>query len=170
VIRLAILADTHGILDPRIAELVRRCDWAVHGGDVGNAAVLDAMQPAAGRVWAVAGNNDVAAKWPATDADRLAGLPEVAEVELPGGLLIVDHGHRVLPAKDRHRLLRRRYPRARAVVYGHSHRLCIDRDESPWVLNPGAAGRARTHGGPSCLLLQARAGQWQVESRRFPLP
>ena len=165
---IAILSDTHGVLDTRVAELVRRCDWAVHAGDIGNATVLQQLQPRKGRVVAIAGNNDVADKWPQEDGGILAGLPQYAELELPGGRLALDHGDRALPVKDRHRILRRRYPGVRAVVYGHSHRLCIDHDAEPWVLNPGAAGRARTYGGPSCLLLRAACGDWKVESRRYP--
>jgi hypothetical protein len=35
------------------------------------------------------------------------------------------------------------------------------------VLNPGAAGRTRTYGGPSCLLLIAGETDWKVEVHRF---
>ena len=57
---------------------------------------------------------------------------------------------------------------ARAVVYGHTHRLLCDQLEEPWVLNPGAAGQVRTFGGPSCLVLHAEPLAWHVESIRFP--
>ncbi|WP_257388244.1 metallophosphoesterase family protein, partial [Tahibacter caeni] len=85
--------------------------------------------------------------------------------DLPGGRLVVVHGDR-WPARGRHAALRRAYPAARAVVYGHSHRLVVDTDALPWVLNPGAAGRARTNGGPSCLLLHATAQAWRVLPQR----
>jgi predicted phosphodiesterase len=118
----------------------------------------------------VRGNNDCPDKWPAGDRDRLAALPPTLEIELPGGLLAAVHGDR-LPARDRHLRLRRLFPRASAVVYGHSHRLVLDLDERPWVLNPGAGGRSRTFGGPSCLVLSAEPGGWTVRSLRFePLP
>jgi putative phosphoesterase len=165
-----ILSDTHGVLDPRVCDLVGRCDIAVHGGDIGGAGILDALRPRSGRVVAVRGNNDVAPKWPARDHAVLSELPACAWLELPGGLLAVDHGHRATPVARRHALLRRRYPQARAVVYGHSHRLTLDREGEPWVLNPGAAGRARTYGGPSCMLLTAGIGAWHVEIHRFPSP
>jgi hypothetical protein len=42
-----------------------------------------------------------------------------------------------------------------------------DRDALPWLLNPGAGGRARTGGGPSCLLLDT-GGDWQITELRFP--
>ena len=169
-VRVLILSDTHGVLDPRIGALVAGCDIAVHGGDVGNAGVLDALRPRSGRVVAVRGNNDLPSKWPATDQLLLADLPDMAFVELPGGLLAVDHGHRLSPVRRRHELLRRRYSDVRAVVYGHSHRLTLDQDLQPWVLNPGAAGRARTFGGPSCILLSVRAGDWNLKIHRFPPP
>jgi hypothetical protein len=166
MLRVAIVADTHGRLDPRIEALVAGCDLAVHGGDVGCAEILARLRPRSGRVEAVLGNNDVAHKWPEADRPVLAGLPDQLALDLPGGRLVVVHGHRTA-AKDRHARLRRQHPGARAVVYGHSHRLTVDRDALPWILNPGAAGRARTYGGPSCLILEASARGWDIESHRF---
>lgn len=166
-VRVCLLSDTHGNLAEPIAELVRSSDIAVHAGDIGDAAVLQALAPRSGEVIAVIGNNDVAAKWPAADLDCLQLLPAAAELALPGGLLRIEHGHKVTPAATRHARLRRRHPQARAIVYGHSHRLVCDLEAHPWVLNPGAAGRSRTFGGPSCLLLFAGRRGWRVEARRF---
>jgi putative phosphoesterase len=166
MIRVAIVADTHGHLDHRIEALVASCDIAVHGGDIGNAGVLARLQPRSGRVYAVIGNNDIARKWPEQDRGLLASLPDLARVALPGGELVVVHGHR-LQAAGRHGRLRERYPGARVIVYGHSHRLVADRDALPWVLNPGAAGRARTFGGPSCMVLSVREREWTLSVHRF---
>lgn len=165
--RVALVADTHGDLDPRIAALVEDCDIALHGGDIGNAAVLAALQPRSGRVFAVTGNNDVDRKWPAADRPLLARIPPQVELALPGGDLVLLHGHR-LPAAARHQRLRARYPQARAIVYGHSHLLVADCEVEPWVLNPGAAGRVRTYGGPSCMILTANGDDWTVAVHRFP--
>lgn len=168
-VRVALLADTHGVLDARIAAEVLRCDYAVHAGDVGNARVLAALQPR-WNVVAVRGNNDIRAKWPRGDQRLLESLPATGFLALPGGTLVVVHGHRAGSSQQRHALLRQQFPEARAVVYGHSHRLVCDRDAQPWVLNPGAAGRARTYGGPSCLILVAGPRVWRVEVRRFTPP
>lgn len=165
--RLLLLADTHGVVDPRIARLASECDAIVHAGDIGNAGVLRELS-GAGRVLAVRGNNDTVAKWPAADRKQLSRLGEEARLDLPGGTLIVVHGDRVLPAARRHAKLRRLYPQARAVVYGHTHRAVCDRAARPWVLNPGAAGRTRTFGGPSYLLLEVSARGWRVRLGRFP--
>lgn len=166
MIRVAILSDTHGRIDPRVLEVVAECDLAVHGGDIGNASVLAALEPRGGHVVAVLGNNDVPRKWPEGERNLLAQVPEIAELPLPGGRLVVVHGHQT-PARDRHERLRRRFPHARAVVYGHSHHLTADFDADPWVLNPGAAGYERTYGGPSCMILTAAEHAWELAVRRF---
>jgi uncharacterized protein len=165
-VRVALLADTHGWVDPRILDLVADCDLAVHCGDIGSAEVLARLRPRGGRVCAVRGNNDRPSDWPDFDRELLARIPEVLELPLPGGLLVAVHGHRC-PARDRHRRLRERFPHARLLVYGHSHRLDLDFDLEPWVVNPGAAGRDRTYGGASCLVLHAEVACWRLETFRF---
>lgn len=164
---VAIVSDTHGGLDSRVAEIVAGCDHAVHAGDIGNSSVLEALRPRSGRVLAVRGNNDVPRKWPVQDLPVLAQLPTQAALDLPGGRLAVVHGHRCGGLALRHQRLRKAFAEVRVVVYGHSHRLACDQEALPWVLNPGAAGYSRTFGGPSCLLLRASEGEWSVEIRRF---
>ena len=41
--RVALVSDTHGHLDSRIAEVVGRCRLVVHAGDIGSSAVLDTL-------------------------------------------------------------------------------------------------------------------------------
>lgn len=164
--RVLLISDTHGALDGRIEALAREAELVVHAGDVGSAAVLERLRAACPRVIAVRGNNDVASKWASADLPELRTLEESVEIDLPGGVLAATHGDRFAAAR-RHTLLRAAFPRARAVVYGHSHRLGVDDGERPWVLNPGAAGRARTFGGPSGLILRASADSWALEAVRF---
>lgn len=169
-VRVALLADTHGWLDPRIAEIARACDIVVHAGDIGAAGILETLAEDRARVVAVSGNNDTPQHWPAADRAVLDRLPETATIELPGGQLQVVHGHR-LPARTRHRRLREQTPDAAAIVLGHSHRRAIEYTPAPWILNPGAAGRSRAYGGPGCLVLNAAADDWSVETHAFaPLP
>jgi putative phosphoesterase len=165
-LRVLLLADTHGILDTRIGAIARECDVVVHTGDVGNATVLDMLRAGGAQVFAVRGNNDVPSKWPRDDRRVLDDLEETARIDLPGGVLIATHGDRYAPS-TRHARLRAAFPEARAIVYGHSHRIVVDDEASPWILNPGAAGRARTYGGPSCLMLEASPRAWRIEALRF---
>jgi uncharacterized protein len=88
------------------------------------------------------------------------------DLPLPGGRLAVIHGHQTL-ARGRHERLRRRFPQVRALVYGHSHRLVLDQAALPWIINPGAAGGERNHGGPSCLVLVATIDDWVIETHRI---
>jgi putative phosphoesterase len=166
------VADTHGFLDPRIAERVADCDIAVHAGDIGGADVLLSLAPREELV-AIRGNNDVPEKWSAGEHSVLDTLPREATLNLPGGDLVVVHGDDGGGIEQRHRRYRERYADARAVVYGHSHRMVVDREASPWILNPGAAGRTRTHGGPSCIILECDPESWRleeyrVEPRKYP--
>lgn len=167
-LRVGILSDTHAYLDPRVAALVNGCDLAIHAGDICTGEVLDTLKPRLGTVVAVTGNNDRAETWPPHQEAVVTALPKSVRVRLPGGDLAVEHGHAHGMTTPCHDSLRRSHPEARAIVYGHTHKQLFDDDSEPWVLNPGAAGRTRTHGGPSCIVLTARTGSWSVDLRRFP--
>jgi putative phosphoesterase len=167
-VRVAIVSDTHGQICPDVEAVVARCDVAVHAGDIGSSKVLDRLRSSAGRVVAVRGNNDVPGLWAGDELEVLDTVPRVAELQLPGGKLLVEHGHIHGPTSPDLGKLRAAPPGARAIVYGHTHRQLVDRTADPWVLNPGAAGRIRNHGGPSCLVLHAREDSWDVEVFKFP--
>ena len=78
---------------------------------------------------AVLGNND----------HELAGvLPETLELDLAG--VVVAMLHDSGPAKGRARRLARRFPTARAVVFGHSHQpLAAEGGGGQLLFNPGSA-------------------------------
>ena len=162
---VGILSDSHGYLDPRIAEVVNQCDYIVHAGDIFNAQVLEQLTPKKALL-AVAGNNDFPAFWDEAEADIVKALPKNNSLELPGGLLVVEHGHRLgnMPDHDDFRL---DHADARLIVYGHTHRRVVDQKEKPWVINPGASGKVRTHGGPSCLVLHASEDEWKIDTILF---
>lgn len=162
---VGILSDSHGYLDPRVAEVVNTCEYIIHAGDIFNGGILDQLTPSSELI-AVAGNNDIPAVWSEEERERVMSLPHKAELELPGGRLIIEHGHR-LGNHPEHDQLRWDHAEARMVVYGHTHHQVVDKDDSPWIVNPGASGRVRTHGGPSCLVLYASETDWRLESFRF---
>ncbi len=167
--RLLLLSDTHGQLHPAILKLAQHSDTAVHAGDVGDPDILAQLLEASSALVVVRGNNDTPAKWPKGTANQLSQLPLQAKLDLPGGMLAVEHGDRVTPAARRHSLLRERHPSARLILYGHSHRQAIDASQVPWVVNPGAAGRNRTYGGAACICLTANSRRWRLKAYRFPL-
>lgn len=166
---ILILSDTHGHVHPEILSLADDCEHIVHCGDIGNADVLRQLSQRAA-LTAVKGNNDLEAMWAEGEHAALQPLPWETELSLPGGQLGVCHGHQEPSVPKRHDYLRSTFSHCRMVAYGHSHLLVIDKQEKDCcVINPGAAGRARTHGGPSCLVLQATENDWSLESYRFEL-
>src|SRR5690349_5378789 len=80
--RVGLVSDTHGLLEPRLAELFRGCDLILHAGDIVGTAILRDLGRIA-PVRAVRGNNGVG---PAYDA-----LPELAWVELGPLTALVVH-------------------------------------------------------------------------------
>ena len=165
--RVALVSDTHGDLEPRIVKVVERCRLVVHAGDIGSGVVLDTLAQSDRRVTAVRGNNDVASKWDPGEHGRLDELPWEATLSMPGGKLAVTHGHQVMGVERRHAWLRERYPDARVVVYGHTHWRCIDRSARPWIVNPGVAGRSRTFGGPSLVVIHVDGFRWRLRTVHF---
>jgi len=167
VLRVGVLSDTHGQVCPDVLAVMAGCDIAVHAGDVGSARVLRQLRNVTAAVHAVRGNNDVPGLWAGDELEVLATLSAMEKLQLPGGKLAVEHGHvhgHTSPDLDN---LRAAHPGARVIVYGHTHKLLIDRSESPWIINPGAAGRIRNHGGPSCLVLHASPNAWNIETFEF---
>ena len=159
-VSVAIISDTHSHLDERIASIISECDYAIHAGDICGKEVLNAMRPKTGKVYAVAGNNDLFM----SDGEN---IPHNLEVELPGGRIAVEHGHNHGMQKPSHESLRKAYPDAKIIVYGHTHTMLQDRDKLPWVVNPGAAGMTRTRGGPSCLVIKCSKPEWEITEHRF---
>lgn len=164
-VTVGILSDSHGYLDERIKETVNPCDYIVHAGDIFNAHIIEQLQPKK-KLIAVAGNNDYPEAWDAEEVEVVSALPDTSKLELPGGLLIVEHGHRLGNCPD-HDQLRWDHAEARVIVYGHTHRRVIDQKAEPWVVNPGASGKVRTHGGPSCLILRTSESEWSIETVLF---
>jgi putative phosphoesterase len=134
--RLGIIADTHGYVDPRVAPALAGVDAILHAGDVGSGAVLEALAAIA-PLHAVYGNND----------EKLGGLglPFTIDVTLGGVAFHVVHQlPHARPAAG-----------TRVVVFGHSHRTLVEkRDGGMLYVNPGAAGRAGFHRLQTVALLE----------------
>ncbi len=141
--RVIVLSDTHAprrwrSCPPRVAEQLRGADLILHAGDVCVAPVLAELAQYA-PVTAVLGNNDGpdVADW---------GAAETAALTLDG--LHVAMLHDSGPSAGRLARMRRRFPEADLVVFGHSH---IPLDESGYglrIFNPGSPTdrRRQPHG------------------------
>ena len=166
---IGILSDTHGELNSNVANFIKDCDIALHAGDIMGAHCLKALKPKLGVTISVKGNNDAASTWAEEDHPLLDSIPDQVELNLPGGTLIMEHSHRMWNSDFNkiHDSLREYYPDAQLVVYGHTHVRVIDESAKPMILNPGAAGLIRNHGGPSCVKLTANAKKWEITEHLF---
>jgi len=131
--RVAVLSDTHAprrwkSCPPAVADQLRGADLILHAGDVCIAGVLDELTAFA-PVRAVCGNND--------GPDVVAwGAPETLELDLDG--LRVAMIHDSGPATGRTARMRRRFPTADLVVFGHSHIPMDATGDGVRIFNPGS--------------------------------
>jgi putative phosphoesterase len=166
-LKIALLSDSHAELSNEIIKLVKDCDIAVHAGDICSFDVLKLLQPKLDHVIAVAGNNDKPYVWDVKDWKIVNSLPEKIELKFVSGCLSVEHGHHHDMYKPSHDSLRKSNQNSKMIVYGHTHHQIIDDSDEIIVVNPGASGNTRNHGGPSCLKLIIKNDQWNISAFRF---
>jgi putative phosphoesterase len=147
--RVGVVADTHcpefvDELPGRLFEVLAGVDLILHAGDLDSRDTLAALGRLA-PVEAVRGDHD---RW-------LGNLPASREVIVEGKRIVLVHGQRsrVLeepntllwtlslgyfrPHRGLPRALRRRFPYADAIVYGHTHSARAETIEGVLLFNPG---------------------------------
>ncbi|GAA3413865.1 metallophosphoesterase family protein [Streptosporangium vulgare] len=157
---VVVLSDTHAprrwkSCPPAVAEHLRGADLILHAGDVCVAGVLDELAAYA-PVRVVKGNND--------GPDVVA--PETLELDL-GGLrvaMIHDSG----TAQGRLARMRRRFPEADLVVFGHSHIPLDHGDDGFRIFNPGSPTDRRRQPHGTLGTLRVEEGRL-VEARIVPV-
>jgi putative phosphoesterase len=135
---IAIISDTHLPRGPRrlparCIKHLRRSDLIVHAGDFVLAQVLDELATLGPPIAAVHGNVDSEELKRRLPAERLV---EAQTVRIG---LIHDAG----PARGRIARLRRRFPAADAVVFGHSHLPLLEEQDRFQIFNPGSPTERR---------------------------
>ncbi|MBX2868317.1 MAG: metallophosphatase family protein [Acidiferrobacterales bacterium] len=166
-LQVCLISDTHGQIAPEVINLANQSDIVLHAGDIMGASVLRTLTPKLDSVIGVRGNNDFSATWKPEDQKLLHDLPESVIVRVCGGDIAIEHGHRVPRIEVDHYSLAYKYPNVRMVVFGHTHVQRADVDSLPWLVNPGAAGLVRNHGGPSCSILKIQDIDWTLEQCKF---
>ena len=147
--RVIVLADTHGRpLSPRAEEELASAEVVLHAGDVVTAESLASLRAHA-PVHVVLGNNDGA---------LARVLPETLVVDLDGVRvgMIHDSGARA----GREGRMKRRFPDADVVVFGHSHIPWNDDGvDGQLLFNPGSATQRRTQPHKTLGILELSAGR-----------
>lgn len=150
LLTVGVVADTHipdrrQELHPKLLAFLEsaRVSTILHAGDISDPGVLAELGKLA-PVKAVMGNRD----W------RMTGLPMVVKMELAGVPLVLTHGHGgwlgYIRSKVEYlnngyhfefyqKMFKRRYPKDKVVVFGHTHHSENQTVGSCLYFNPGAA-------------------------------
>jgi len=146
--RVGVVADTHcpefvDELPARLFEVLQGVDLIVHAGDINGNETLDALRRVA-HVEAVRGDHDCA-----------LDLPISREIEVEGKRIVIVHGNRSRWLEESNTLLwtlslgyyrphhglahdlRRQFPGADAIVFGHTHRPHAETIDGVLLFNPG---------------------------------
>jgi len=128
--KIGILSDTHGFLDPKIPGLFAGVEHILHAGDVGDPLIeleLKFVAP----VTLVVGNNDPGLSFKETEVVMLAGRK-----------FLIHHIVNPHAPADK---LKARIARERpdVVVFGHTHQRFCETIGGILFVNPGYAGKPR---------------------------
>ena len=136
--RLGIVSDTHlprgsRAIPADCLERLAAADAILHAGDLMELSVLELLQALGPPVHAVRGNVD--------SAELQARLPLVRTVEAGGARIAMIHD--AGPSAGRLDRMRRRFPQADAVVFGHSHLPLHEERDGFAIFNPGSPTERR---------------------------
>lgn len=141
-VRIGLISDTHGRLRPDVFERFAGVDLILHAGDIGAPDIITELETIA-PVHAVHGNTD--------GFDIRARHGESVSIDIEGKRIVVVHGH--LFGAPTPAILRKEFPEADLIMYGHTHKPLLEQGP-PLVVNPGAAGPARFNLKPSVAILE----------------
>jgi len=140
-LKIGVISDTHGYLDPQVYEIFRNVQHIIHAGDLGTLDVLISLQAIA-PVTAVYGNMD--------GHDLRNRLRAVEQIVLAGHTVEVRH------IQSANSLLPKDEP-MRIGIHGHTHKPEVRWLGRTLTLNPGSASRPSQGKRPSVMVLQLQA-------------
>ena len=147
--KIAILSDTHGLLRPRVVEVLKTADVILHGGDINQQSIVDELRQYA-PLYVVRGNNDK--EW-------AEGLPHHLTVTLGGLRFFMVHNKKEVPAD---------LSGVDVVVFGHSHKYFQQEKDGVLWLNPGSCGPRRFHQEITLMMADVEDGKITVEKITIP--
>jgi putative phosphoesterase len=144
-VKIGVISDTHGFLDPRVEKIFAGVDHILHAGDIGYPSIILELQFIA-PVTAVMGN---------TDGDIGYRTTETVEV---GAKKFLVH-HIVNPrALNDHVGERIAQTRPHVVVFGHTHKKFAETVNGIFFFNPGYAGKPKFGAERSVAILHLDGG------------
>jgi uncharacterized protein len=129
-VKIGVISDTHGFLDPKIPELFAGVEHILHAGDIGDPFIpfeLEQIAP----LTIVLGNNDPGMSFKETEVVTLADKK-----------FLIHHIVNPLALTDK---LKSKIRRARpnVIVFGHTHKKFCETIGGILFFNPGYAGKPK---------------------------
>jgi hypothetical protein len=128
--KIGLISDTHGFLDPKVPEIFAGVSHILHAGDIGGDSIIVELRAIA-PVTAVLGNTDSSPTFRITEAVALAQRK-----------FFVHHIVNPHALKENLQLQIAR-ERPDAVVFGHTHKAFCETIGGVLYLNPGYAGKPK---------------------------
>jgi putative phosphoesterase len=148
--KIGVISDTHGHLDPRVEKIFSDVDHILHAGDIGYASIILELQLIA-PVTAVLGNCD----------DNI-GYPLFQTIDLAQRKFLVHH---IVSPREWSDPLKARIVKDQphVVVFGHTHRKSAETVRGVFFFNPGYAGKPKLGAERSVALLHLDNGKIRHE-------
>jgi putative phosphoesterase len=128
--KIGVISDTHGFLDPHVEKIFTGVDHILHAGDIGDPMIeleLKAIAP----VTIVLGNTDLGLSF------KLTEIVTLAEKKF-----LVQHIVNPLALDEK---LQKRITREKpdAIIFGHTHRKFYETRDGILFFNPGYSGKPK---------------------------
>lgn len=143
-IKVGIISDTHGLLRAEVKDILKECDYIIHGGDINKQAIVDELEEIA-PLYVVRGNNDK--EW-------AAHLPNDLRFQIGDVRFYMTHNKKFIPTDLQD---------VDVIVFGHSHKYYEEEKDGVMWLNPGSCGKRRFDLSISMAVMTIKSGVWGIE-------
>jgi len=148
--KIGVISDTHGYLDPQVKKLFADADHILHAGDVGDAFIpfeLEQIAP----VTVITGNTDLGLSFKETEVVTLADKKFLVHHIINPAALMEKVAARIAREKPE------------VVVFGHTHQRFCETVNGILYFNPGYAGRPKFGAARSVAILQLEGSELRHE-------
>ena len=128
--KVGVISDTHGYLDPRVEKIFAGVDHILHAGDIGFASIILELELIA-PVTAVLGNCDSDIDYRLTESVRVGQKKFLVHHIVNPWALTEAITNRIIREEPH------------AVVFGHSHKKFAETVDGIFFFNPGYAGKPK---------------------------
>ncbi len=128
--KIGIISDTHGFLDPQIEKIFKGVSHILHAGDIGDP-IIELELKFVAPVTVVLGNTDAGLSFPLTAVTTIAQKKFLIHHIVNPRALLPGLAARIAREKTD------------VVVFGHTHKVFAETIDGVFYFNPGYAGKPK---------------------------